>query len=220
MPTDTEKGSISLDIKEVSEEGVFEGYASKFGEMDQGQDVVVRGAFSKTLKSRSPRRIKMLWQHDPSSPVGTWEDLQEDNVGLRVRGRLLTSLEKGREAYELMKAGILDGLSIGYRTIKATRDERTGSRELKELELWEISLVTFPMLQSAMIDTVKGDWTKRDVERVLRDAGMPGAMAVKLIAGGWNTANTSGGQGDPGKGDPKLMEEIRQLTETVKRRMK
>lgn len=219
MTTNTEKKFVPLDLKEVSDEGVFEGYASKFGDRDQGGDTVIRGAFKNSLRSRKANGIKMLWQHDPSYPIGVWDEVSEDSKGLYVKGRLLTSVSKAKETYELMKAGVIDGLSIGYRTIKALRDDATGERQLKELDLWEISLVTFPMLQSATVTSVKGDWNKRDVERILRDAGMPNAMAVKLIAGGWNAANTSDGQGDPDDGLPGLAESIRQMNETLKRRL-
>lgn len=212
----TEKKFELLDLKEVSQDGVFEGYASKFGVRDQGGDVVEKGAFKASLSERSAKGVKMLWQHNPSDPIGVWEEIKEDNTGLFVRGRLLTSVQKAKETYELMKAGVLDGLSIGYRTIKALRDDKTGFRQLKELDLWEISVVTFPMLTSATVTSVKGDWNKRDVERVLRDAGMPNAMAVKLIAGGWDAANT-GGQGDPDDGLSGLAERLRRMSETLNR---
>lgn len=217
--TDMDHKFVNLDLKEVSSDGEFEGYASKFGIRDQGGDIVQKGAFSSALSSRPTTAIKMLWQHDPSNPIGVWDEIKEDNTGLRVKGRLLLSVQKAQETYELMKAGIIEGLSIGYRTIKAMRDESSGARLLKELDLWEISLVTFPMLKEATVTGVKGEWNKRDVERVLRDAGMPNAMAVKLIAGGWDAANTSGVQGDPDAGLSELAESIRQMNETLQRRM-
>lgn len=215
-----EEKFCSLNLKGVSEEGEFEGYASKFGDHDRGGDVVQKGAFKNSLKQRKGATgVKMLWQHDHSSPIGVWEEVKEDDKGLKVRGRLLISaVQKAREAHELMKAGVIDGLSIGYRTVKSLRDDATGFRQLKELDLWEISLVTFPMLTSATVMSVKGDWDKRHVERVLRDAGMPNAMAVKLIAGGWDAANTSGAQGDPGDGLTRLAEQVRRMNETLKRR--
>lgn len=217
MTMNTEQKFQPLDLKEVTEDGVFEGYATKFGERDQGGDTVMKGAFLNSLKRRP--FPAMLWQHEPSSPVGVWEEVREDSVGLFVKGRLITSVQRAREAHDLMKAGILKGLSIGFRTIKALRDDMTGFRQLKEVDLLEISLVTFPMLQSATVTSVKGDWDKRQVERVLRDAGMPNAMAVKLIAGGWDAANTSGVQGDPDDGLNELAEQIRRMNETLQRRV-
>jgi len=219
MTTNTEQKFAPLDLKEVSEEGEFEGYASKFGDRDQGGDTVVKGAFLNSLGRRQANGIKMLWQHDPSYPIGVWDEVKEDKTGLFVKGRILTTVQKGRETLELMRAGVIDGMSIGYRTIKALRDDATGTRMLKELDLWEISLVTFPMLTSATVTSVKGDWDKRTVERVLRDAGMPNAMAVKLIAGGWDAANTSGAQGDPGDGLSDLSEQLRRMNETLQRRL-
>lgn len=219
MPTNIEEKFCSLDLKGVSEEGEFEGYASKFGDRDQGGDVVMKGAFTNSLKQRKGAAgVKMLWQHEASQPIGVWEEVTEDAKGLKVKGRLLVSaVQKAREIHELMKAGAIDGLSIGYRTIKALRDDATGFRQLKELDLWEISLVTFPMLPSATVTSVKGDWNKRDAERVLREAGMPNAMATKLVAGGWDAANTAG-QGDPDDGLSGLADHIREMNEKLARR--
>lgn len=218
MTTNTEKKFQLLDLKGVSEEGVFEGYASKFGDRDQGGDTVTKGAFKNSLSQRGAKGVKMLWQHDPSHPIGVWDEIKEDATGLFVRGRLLTTVQKAKETYELMKAGVIDGLSIGYRTVKSLRDDATGFRQLKEVDLWEISLVTFPMLTSATVTSVKGDWTKREVERVLRDAGMPNAMAVKLIAGGYDAAN-SRGQRDADDGLNGLAETIRQMDDNLQRRL-
>lgn len=215
MTTRTEKKFEALGLKDVSEDGVFEGYASRFGIVDQGKDMVMRGAYTGSLSRRPARGVKMLWQHDPSQPIGLWEEMKEDAEGLYVKGRLLTTVTRGKEAYELMKAGVIEGLSIGYRTIKASINKK-GVRELKELDVIEVSLVTFPMLQEATATLVKDCITKRDVERVLRDAGMPNAMATKLIAGGWNAASAD--QGDPDDG-PSLADTLRRMTETLQGRL-
>jgi len=129
-----------------------EGYASLFEAQDQGGDIVTKGAYAAALKSAQAKgqRIKMLWQHDPSQPIGVWDDIYEDEKGLYVKGRILTDLQKGREAAALIGAGAIDGLSIGFRTIKATQ-EKSGVRRLRELELWEVSLVTFAMLPEARL---------------------------------------------------------------------
>jgi HK97 family phage prohead protease len=92
----------------------------------------------------------MLWQHDPSQPIGVWDEVVEDAKGLWVKGRLLDTIAKGREAAALIEVGAIDGLSIGYRTVRATKNTK-GQRLLEELELWEVSLVTFPMLPSARV---------------------------------------------------------------------
>ncbi|EBA09751.1 HK97 family phage prohead protease [Sagittula stellata] len=135
----------------------IEGYASLFGKCDQGGDVVARGAYARSLKRllAEGRAVKMLWQHDPAQPIGVWEQVREDERGLYVKGRLLDTVAKGREAAALIEAGAIDGLSIGYRTIKSSKDDG-GRRLLAELELWEVSLVTFPMLPSARV-AAKGE---------------------------------------------------------------
>jgi HK97 family phage prohead protease len=135
----------------------IEGYASLFGLADQGGDVVMPGAYRKSLArlSNEGRAVRMLWQHDATQPIGVWEDIVEDGRGLKVKGRILTEVEKGREAAALVAAGAIDGLSIGYRTVTAEKDAK-GQRLLREVELWEVSLVTFPMLAEARV-AAKGD---------------------------------------------------------------
>jgi HK97 family phage prohead protease len=136
----------------VSDGSVIAGYASLFGQADQGGDVVQRGAYAASLAAKSAEgcRIKMLWQHDPAQPIGIWDEVREDARGLYVKGRLLDSTQRGREAAALIEAGAIDGLSIGYRTVKAVKSAN-GQRQLTELDLWEVSLVTFPMLTAARI---------------------------------------------------------------------
>jgi len=136
---------------------VIEGYASLFDATDQGGDVVARGAYAACLKTMAAqgRRVRMLWQHDPAQPIGIWDEVFEDTRGLRVKGRLLDSVAKGREAAALISAGAIEGLSIGYRTIRATTTDK-GQRLLTELDLWEVSLVTFPMLPSAKVSAKGG----------------------------------------------------------------
>lgn len=132
----------------VTDGKIISGYASLFGKSDQGGDTVEKGAYGASLaKGRS---VKMLWQHDPAQPIGVWDEVCEDAKGLWVKGRLLTDVAKGREAASLIVAGAIDGLSIGYRTVKARKDDK-GGRLLSELELWEVSLVTFPMLPDARV---------------------------------------------------------------------
>ena len=130
----------------------IEGYASLFGASDRNGDIVQKGAYEKSLGALSAngRRVKMLWQHDPTQPIGIWEDVREDARGLYVKGRLLESVCKAREAACLVEAGAIDGLSIGYLTKRAGTTEQ-GQRLLSELELWEVSLVTFPMLPTARV---------------------------------------------------------------------
>ena len=157
----------------VSEGHVVAGYASLFGKTDQGGDIVQKGAYGASLKRLAARggRVKMLWQHDPGQPIGVWDEVREDAMGLWVKGRILPQVERGREVAALVQAGAIDGLSIGYRTVKAERDGK-GKRLLSELELWEVSLVTFPMLPEARVaakaEALDDGW--RHIASIFEDA--------------------------------------------------
>ena len=172
-----------------SDAGVFEGYASTFGVLDLGGDIVVKGAYAGTLRERGAKGVKLLFDHNPSQPIGVWDDLREDDTGLYGRGRLLLDIEKGREVHALMKAGAIDGLSIGYRVVNASRDAKTGARMLEELDLREISVVTFPMNETSLIRSVKGDLpTEREFEQWLtQDAGFTRSQARQIITGGFKS---------------------------------
>jgi len=158
----------------VTDGSVIEGYASLFGDRDRGGDIVEKGAYARSLARlvAEGRQVKMLWQHDPAQPIGVWDEVREDDKGLFVRGRLLDTVARAREAAALVAAGAIDGLSIGYRTVRAVKNGE-GRRLLRELELWEVSLVTFPMLPSARV-RAKGDPLADDALRelaaALRDA--------------------------------------------------
>jgi HK97 family phage prohead protease len=135
----------------IAPDGTVEGYASLFGELDQARDMVMPGAFAASLRKRSVRRIPMLFQHDPSEPIGVWLDLHEDIRGLYARGRLIPEVARGRELLALLRAGTADGLSIGFRTVKGRVDPKTRIRKLEAIDLWEISVVTFPLLPGARL---------------------------------------------------------------------
>jgi HK97 family phage prohead protease len=139
----------------IDADGTVEGYASLFGEIDQARDMVMRGAFADTLRQRGVRRIPMLFQHDPAEPVGVWLELREDHRGLYARGRLIPEVARGRELLSLLRAGAIDGLSIGFRTVQGRIDPRTRVRRLHAVDLWEISIVTFPLLAGARVRAVK-----------------------------------------------------------------
>lgn len=141
---------MSASLRPGLEAGVFSGYASLFGEPDLGGDVVAPGAFRASLRKRGPQGVRMLFQHDPAQPIGTWLDIAEDDKGLRVAGKLNLDVARARELAALIREGALDGLSIGYKTIRSTRAPG-GARKLLALDLWEISLVTFPMLPGARV---------------------------------------------------------------------
>ncbi|MGV1013486.1 MAG: HK97 family phage prohead protease [Methyloceanibacter sp.] len=143
------------DLKSVEADGTFSGYASIFGEVDLGQDLVMPGAFRDSLRLRGVQGVKLLFQHDPNEPIGIWLDLHEDTRGLFARGRLMPEVTRAREVLSLMRAGALDGLSIGFRTVQGRTDPASGVRRLDKIDLWEISVVTFPMLPEARVEAVK-----------------------------------------------------------------
>lgn len=136
-------------------DGSIEGYASLFGAIDQARDMMMPGAFRQTLTQRGVRRVPMLFQHDPAEPVGIWLELREDFRGLWARGRLIPDVARGRELLALLRNGAIDGLSIGYRTVRGRIDPRTRVRKLHQVDLWEISIVTFPLLDGARVHAVK-----------------------------------------------------------------
>lgn len=154
-------------------DGTVEGYASLFGEVDQARDMVMPGAFTQTLQARGLRRIPMLFQHDPSEPVGIWHELAEDFRGLRARGKLIPDVTRARELLALLDAGAIDGLSIGYKTVRGQIDPKTRVRKLYQVDLWEISIVTFPLLAGARVRSVKQvaprPWLSRSRTRAERE---------------------------------------------------
>jgi hypothetical protein len=181
----------SLDFKRADTDGTFEGYASLFNREDLGRDIVLPGAFRESLASRGSRGIKLLFQHDANQPIGVWTTLEEDGRGLHAQGRLMTDVAKAREVLALMRAGALDGLSIGFKTVRARRDRATGVRRLEKIDLWEISIVTFPLLPEARITSTKrkpfagAPPTEREFERWLtRDAGLTRSEARAVLRSG------------------------------------
>jgi HK97 family phage prohead protease len=139
---------------DLMEDLEIEGYASLFWTRDLNEDVTAAGAFGESLARTGLSGVKMLFQHEADEPIGVWDEIVEDAKGLYVRGRILSVTPQGRMVAALVKAGALDGLSIGFRTVKARPDESGRLRVLTEVELWEVSIVTFPMLPGAKITTI------------------------------------------------------------------
>lgn len=180
--------SAAFELKrEPDADGTFEGYASVFGVLDQGMDVVEPGAFKRSLATN--RKVKMLWQHDPSKVIGVWTEIREDERGLFVKGRLLNDVALGREAMALMRAGAIDSMSIGYRTVEATPDAGGRVRKLVDVDLFEVSVVTFPMNEAALVTAVKNEDGRFDpklMERALRDVcGLSISEAKAFMADGF-----------------------------------
>ncbi|MFK0204205.1 HK97 family phage prohead protease [Agrobacterium sp. NPDC090283] len=169
----------NLELRGIASDGTFSGYASVFGEVDLGQDVIERGAFRRSIEERGAAGIRMLYQHDPAEPIGAWRTIREDERGLYVEGVLAPGVARSREVHSLMKTGALDGLSIGFRTVRSSKEGRAGKearsgkaagsgvRRILEADLWEISVVTFPMLPSARVSDVKHARFFRDRETEL-----------------------------------------------------
>lgn len=155
-PTMLEKKRLQFDleVKTIDKDGRFSGYASVFNVVDNHNDIIVRGAFAETLKERG-KSIKLLWQHRQDEPIGMFDRIFEDEMGLYVEGRLLLDVGRAREAYALLKQGAISGLSIGYSPVQYKIDSGNGTRILSAIELWEISLVTFPANAAAAVTVVK-----------------------------------------------------------------
>lgn len=199
----------ALEIKSLTEEGTFEGYASVFGNVDSYGDIIDPGAFSKSLARHAKAKTKplLLWQHNPSTPLGTWESLAEDNKGLRGVGKLLAGVRAADEALILLRGGAVQGLSIGYRVLKYRMEGEI--RHLSELELMEVSIVSFPANGKARVDGVKSEGMDefvrrlregeppsiKEFEAVLRDAGFPKSMATAIASQGYAKAIRSESEG-------------------------
>ena len=172
---------IPLDVK-ADDARTVEGLGSVFGNVDGGGDIVLPGAFAKSIATRKP---VMLAQHKHDQVIGVWEDVRETAEGLYVKGRILNTA-LGNDVYELAKHGALTGLSIGYSTKDSEVDRKSGHRRLKELELYEVSLVTFPMNELAGITRVKQKPAdERALEEYLREAGYSRAEAKAVVARGY-----------------------------------
>jgi len=196
--------------------GAFSGLASVFGNTDLVGDVVAPGAFKDSI--RDPAKIKMLWQHDSGQPIGVWKALAETDKGLHAEGHLLLGVQRGEEAHLLLKAGALDGLSIGFRIPKggADFDKETGVRTLRRVNLWEVSLVTFPANPKARVSRVKmindvGELpTPREMEGMLRDVGFSRRQSRAFMAKGFSGLDPEAAAAE------ELAERIRALTDDIR----
>ncbi|NRA25524.1 MAG: HK97 family phage prohead protease [Oleispira sp.] len=188
------KLAIDFKIKSIDESGEFSGYASVFGVKDSYSDIVMPGAFSKSLAKWGEKRQlpALLWQHKTDEPIGIFTSMKEDDHGLYVEGRLLKDDDElAKRAYAHLKAGSIQAMSIGYSLNDYEYDKDKGAFQLKEIDLWEVSLVTFPANEEARIDTVKASLDGGDlpqpalVEQYLRDAGFSRKQAKTILAGGY-----------------------------------
>lgn len=173
----------ALQISALNEAGRFSGYASVFGQVDDHKELVMKGAFTRTLQQwrLAGRMPAMLWMHDPSQPVGVWHSIAEDEHGLAVQGQLALRTQKGGEAHELLKIGALTGLSIGYRVVSSQLDAKKKVKRLTEVELFEISLVTFPANDGARVQRVKSPRTQKTQDAALRAAALRLNEAARIL---------------------------------------
>lgn len=158
---------IQIKSDAVSATGEVTGYGSVFGNLDGGDDIVMPGAFKSSLSRPGRRQVAFLWQHCEHEPIGIWDEIAEDNYGLKCRGRIIDT-ERGADALKLLRAGAQFGLSIGFKTLREELDQTVTTpngwplRRLVEVDLWEISMVTFPMNDLANVDSVKSAAAARD----------------------------------------------------------
>lgn len=215
MSGDLNRMAFNCEVKlaaDGSETGTIEGYGSIYNVVDRGADIVLPGAFKKSLADWRKRKQMppMLWQHDSWTPVGIWTEIEEDEKGLKVKGQLVLDVPQAAQAHALMKAGVINSLSIGYETKEAAFDRQTGVRSIKQADLWEVSLVTFPMNRDATISGVKGDFDPRAMEKALRDEGLS-AREAKIAVSVFAKSCRDGGTGEqaPRDGATDLIKSLR-----------
>lgn len=183
------KSFALFEFKADDETRTIEGFGSTFGNVDSYGDIVMPGAFVNSIKSRKPA---MLWQHRSDMPIGVWDEMEETKKGLRMKGRIFDT-QLGEDAYKLAKGGALTGLSIGFSTKKYSIDSKKNVRLLEEVDLYEVSLVTFPANEKATITQVKSrPETIRQFEEYLREAGFSQKDATTVALHGFKALSTQG----------------------------
>lgn len=206
------KAAPVLNVKALDDKtGVFEGYASTFGgEPDSYGDVIAGGAYTETLAEHQAKGTmpKMFWQHDPSQPIGSWTAIKQDNIGLFVSGRLNMGVQRGAEAYALLKAGDIDGLSIGYRIKSYSVDNDTGVWTLENIDLIEISVVSVGANENATVSGVKSARAMAEITDKLKAGDRLTEREFEQLAKGLGLSNSQAeraarvhlkGQGEPAK---------------------
>jgi len=203
---------FAFKVKAAGDAGAIEGYASVFGVRDSYNEVVMPGAFADSLAkhTREGTYPLMLWQHNPDEPIGVWNEMSDDGKGLFAKGQLLQGVRRADEALIMLKAGAVQGMSIGYREVDVEPSTNGEARKLLKLDLLEASIVSFPANRRARVDSVKSDGrlsefaqrlrdgeppSIREFEDVLREAGIPKAMAVQIASVGYAKAVRSESEG-------------------------
>lgn len=212
--TGTKTRDFVFQVKAISEDGTFTGYGSVFGVKDSYDEIVVPGAFAESLASHKTAGSMpaLLWQHNSREPIGIYTEMHEDSIGLHVKGQLALKTVRGAEAHELLKMKAISGLSIGFNTREDSYDRVTGITTLKRLDLWEVSLVTFPANEAARVQGVKTIELIDDLksaEQYLRDAGLSRTEAKAFIA-----RMKSLGQRNADEGDMQQLAEVIEFMKT------
>jgi HK97 family phage prohead protease len=178
------RAPVRIAAKALADDGTFEGYGSIFKVVDSVGDVVMPGAYADTIAAhtKASSAPKLLWQHDANEPIGVWTEMAEDDRGLWMKGRLILDVARAREAHALMKAGAIDGLSIGFEVAESSflhpddalekygwtaPTARSEIRMLHKVNLWEVSVVTFPACEPARVSAVKTDPAAREYQPVI-----------------------------------------------------
>lgn len=180
--------NFAFELKATGDSGAVEGYGSVFGVRDNYDDVIAKGAFAASLAEHKAAGTMpaMLWQHNSDEPIGIWTAMVEDEKGLKISGQLALDTVRGKEAHALLKLGALNGLSIGFMSKQWAYDRDTEVRTLIEIDLWEVSLVTFPANEKARVTNVKAAADElsvpKEAERILRDAGFSKADATAFVS--------------------------------------
>lgn len=199
--------------------GLVTGYGSVFGKVDRGGDVVVKGAFRQSLREWRERKaaVPMLWDHDPKEPIGVWTEISEDDTGLKLKGELVLDVPRAQQVRALMMRGAVSGTSIGYKTRDHAIDRASGARLLKNVDLWEVSIVTFPMLPDAQA-SVKGAFDPNALERELRDeAKLSHREAKAAVSVFRKMVLRDGGRTEPATRDgADLLMSLRKAAETLR----
>jgi HK97 family phage prohead protease len=177
--------AFSFELKELSDAGTFTGYASVYGNVDQGGDMVIAGAFAKSMQARPT--VPILYQHNQKEPIGLGR-LEDTADGLLIHGELVMEVPSAKSVYALMRKGVLKGLSIGYKKVRESYDRAKNANVLQELALHEVSVVTFPANERATIMAVKSRDEIKDIrnfEEFLRESGFSRTEACVIASKGW-----------------------------------
>lgn len=185
--------NFTFDVKEADDKGHFAGYASVYNVIDSYQEIVAPGAFANSLKRWEARgRLPpILWQHSSRDPVGPFTKMVEDSRGLYVEGQLLVDdVQRAREARALLRSKTIDGMSIGFNSVVEEWDSKTKLLTLKEIDLWETSIVTFPANSESLVTEVRsmlgnGAPSIKEVEEILREAGFSRSQAKGFVSRGY-----------------------------------